>query len=82
MPGEPGEPLRSDNAERRGAVNECGDPGCAGVAEFDKYSSEQHARIEVRVPNQKYLEGDVDCGRKFADDAKLQDHVARRHKVS
>lgn len=53
MPGEPGEPLRSDDAERRGAVDECGDPGCAGVAEFDKSSSEQHARIEVRVPNQK-----------------------------
>lgn len=23
----------------------------------------------------------LDCGRKFADDAKLQDHITRRHKV-
>lgn len=33
------------------------------------------------MPEEKFICPVKNCGRKFADEAKLQDHVKRRHKV-
>jgi hypothetical protein len=34
------------------------------------------------MPEDKFICPVKNCGRKFADDAKLQEHVKRRHKLS
>lgn len=34
------------------------------------------------MPEEKFICPVKNCGRKFQDDAKLQDHVKRRHKIA